>query len=276
LPGYNRREITAEAGKGNQMAMPHSTGSIREHPSDWVFWFLASLWTVAVFFRVFGWWGILVALLVSACLAYLCRRHHFLYPLWRLPEIGPVEMVLAECRPSGTFSRDWARRVYLIAGGIFLIMFWIDAYVALTSAPPEGTGVAIWDITQKLLGLLGYGAILYVGYRNLAWQLVVAGEGLFRLIDPKRPWITNADVREPNSRLRARRIYSWEQIEGFHFSSHPNTYRLHLSVRVPSISVPQLISYELPSLSEADRQHLEELLRSHVPVSANPREPVAV
>jgi hypothetical protein len=31
-----------------------------------------------------------------------------------------------------------------------------------------------------------------------------------------------SDVREPNSRLRATRIYAWDQIERFHISDRDN------------------------------------------------------
>jgi hypothetical protein len=258
------------------MATPQSRASIREYPADWVLCLLLTLFLAALGSEFLGWWAALAAVPIGAFGAYLIHLLHVRYPRWRLSEIGPIDMELAECRPAGTFSRTWTRRSKLLTSGLFSFAFCIYAYSTLDSAQPGEISAAIGKISLRCFELLGYLAFIWLSYKNSTWHLLIAGEGLFRLTDPTRPWLMNADVREPNSPLRALRIYTWEQIERFHFTHRQNRFALHLSVRYPNMPVPQLISYELPSLSDADRQRLEEVLGKHVPASVTARQPVAV
>jgi hypothetical protein len=77
-----------------------------------------------------------------------------------LSEIGPIEMELPECRPSGTFARKWTKNLYLIVSPFLVIAFCIMAYDVFESAPPGGTGAALGKISLWFLGLLGYLALI--------------------------------------------------------------------------------------------------------------------
>jgi hypothetical protein len=206
----------------------------------------------------------------------LVHLGHVRTPLWRLSEVGPIDIVLAGCRYSGSISPRWTRRVYQIAGGALLIGFCVYAYATLDEAEPRTRAAANWQISRHFLELLGYVAVKWVGFKNSTWRLLIGGEGLFRLTDPTRPWVTKSDVREPNSRLRATRIYAWDQIERFHISDRDNGSTLHLNVRFPNTPFAQRMSYDLPSLSESEREQLEAALLQHIPAATGTREPAAV
>jgi hypothetical protein len=107
-------------------------------------------------------------------------------------------------------------------------------------------------------------ACIYSVYRNLWRRLLVTDGGLFQVLDPTRPWPTDRDIDEPDSRLRAIKIYGWDQFARFHSSRQKDRHILHLSVHQPGISVPQLISYKFPTLSDAEWQQFDDLLRKHV------------
>jgi hypothetical protein len=256
------------------MAMPQSTAAVDEHPADWAVWFLLSLLVAAILAEFFGWWGALAALPLAAGAAVVVHLAHVRTPLWRLSEIGPIDLVLAGCGYSGSISPNWTRRVYQFAGGVLLIGFCVYAYAALDEAEPGTRAAAIWQISRHFVELLGYVALKWMAFKNSTWRLLVAGEGLFRLTDPTRPWVTKSDVRETNSRLRATRIFAWDQIERFHISDRDNGSTLHLNVRFPNTPFAQRMSYDLPSLSESEREQLEAALRQHIPAAT--REPVAV
>jgi hypothetical protein len=258
------------------MATPQSTASIREYPVDWVAWFLFTVFLAALGSEFLGWWAALAVVPIGGFGAYLVHLFHVRYPPLRLSEIGPIDMEIAECRPVGTFSRIWTRRSKLLTSGLFSFGFCIYAYSTLDSAQPGEISASIGKISLRCFELLAYLTFIWLSYKHSTWHLLIAGEGLFRLTDPTRPWLMSVDVREPNSPLRALRIYTWEQIERFHFTHCQNRFALHLSVRYPNMPVPQLISYDLGSLSDADRQRLEEMLGKHVPASATARQPVAV
>jgi len=250
------------------MATPQSTAAVDEHPADWAVWLLLSLLVAAILAEFFGWWGALAALPLSACAAVVVHLAHVRTPLWRLSEIGPIDVVLAGCGYSGTISPRWIRRAYLqIAGGVLLVGFCVYAYAALDETEPGTRVAAIWQIGRHFVELLGYVALKWVGFKNSTWRLLIAGEGLFRLTDPTRPWVMKSDVREPNSRLRATRIYAWDQIERFHISDRDNGSTLYLNVRYPNTPFAQRISYDLPSLSESEREQLEAALRQHIPAA---------
>ncbi len=249
------------------MATPQSTAAVDEHPADWAVWLLLSLFVAAILAEFFGWWGALAALPLSAGAAGLVHLGHVRTRLWRLSEIGPIDMVLVGCGYSGSISPRWTRRVYQFAGGVLLIGFGAYAYATLDDTEPGTRAAAVWQISRHFLELLGYVALKWVGFKNSTWRLLIAGEGLFRLTDPTRPWVTKSDVREPNSRLRTMRIYVWDQIERFHISDRDNGSTLHLNVRYPNTPVAQRMSYDLPSLSESAREQLEEALRQHIPAA---------
>jgi hypothetical protein len=260
------------------MATSSASDSIREHPAEWALGVLLTLFFAAVLSEFLGWWGVLAALPVGALFAYWLHRYHSRYPLWRLPEIGPIEMELLRSRPNGTLTGTWLRRMNVAAGVMFLIGFCLYAVSELSDVPPDRMPAAFAHLGRRFVEIVGYCAMNRASLNNSTWPLLVAGEGVFRLTDPTRLWVTNPDVRDPNTRLRAVRIYGWEQIAQFHFSGRPHAYKLHLSVRYPNMAVPQLISYELPPLSESERERLEGVLRTHVPAAATApaREPIAV
>ena len=184
------------------MATPQSTAAVDEHPADWAAWLLLSLFVAAILAEFFGWWGALAAVPLERGAAGLVHLGHVRTRLWRLSEIGPIDMVLVGCGYSGSISPRWTRRVYQFAGGVLLIGFGAYAYATLDDTEPGTRAAAVWQISRHFLELLGYVALKWVGFKNSTWRLLIAGEGLFRLTDPTRPWVTKSDVREPNSRLR--------------------------------------------------------------------------
>ncbi len=106
---------------------------------------------------------------------------------------------------------------------------------------------------------------MYGNYRNQCRRLLITDQGLFQVVDTKRPWPSDRPLDEPNSPLRAVRLYSWEQIVRFHWSQQSGEHVLHLNVHQPGFGVPQLVSFQLlRSLSEEGWQKLDHLLRTHL------------
>jgi hypothetical protein len=195
-----------------EMATPQSTAAVDEHPADWAVWLLLSLLVAAILAEFFGWWGALAALPLSACAAVVVHLAHVRTPLWRLSEIGPIDVVLAGCGYSGTISPRWIRRAYLqIAGGVLLVGFCVYAYAALDETEPGTRVAAIWQIGRHFVELLGYVALKWVGFKNSTWRLLIAGEGLFRLTDPTRPWVMKSDARHADLRLGPDRAVSHQR-----------------------------------------------------------------
>jgi hypothetical protein len=244
--------------------------AIRDRPWDWAGCLIAAVYLAVAFGSRFGPYGILAAiiawgLLARFVLASPARRRHL-----RLSQIGAPEMEIADCEPSGV-TKSGQKAALLFAGALFALAFCLLAADLLFSfmQGSDGWEADLSQLAKYLFFAVGYAAMQYWSYRNSSHRLLVTDQGLFLIFDPTRPWPIGRDIHEPDSPLRAAKIYGWEQIARFHWSRQRERPILHLNVRQPGISVPQLISYKFPTLSDTERQHLDELLRKYVAGTAS-------
>jgi hypothetical protein len=225
---------------------------------------------------MFEWYTILAAAVLVWLLVVLERNVRRRYPQFSLTEIGAIQMEIADCRPSGVPSPKTRQRVMLIILGLFILVYLAGAFYDLLSHSGD-TGKALLTFAVKVCGALAYGLMMYVSSLGGNFHLVVAEGGLFLLVDPSRPWLRASDAFASNPRLCSRKLYGWDKIERFHWTRHRRKgYALHLSVDQPNFSFPQMISFELPSLSDSQQQELDQILHEHVVSPAESHHPVTV
>ena len=140
----------------------------------------------------------------------------------------------------------------------------IESCELLDSGSGRGSRSGSLMVRQVTSSASVYVACIYSVYRNQWRRLLITDQGLFQVVDTKRPWPSDRPLDEPNSPLRAVRLYSWEQIARFHWSQQSGEHVLHLNVHQPGFGVPQLVSFQLRSLSEEGWQKLDQLLRTHL------------
>jgi hypothetical protein len=248
------------------MPAPHWIQRFNEERWNWIYCGCLVIWA-GIFVFIFGWFSALAGALLAGLIAVGWRRLQRRDPRFSLTELGAIEMEIPECRATGTLSPRNLRWFNWICGGLVILAFFSRAWDEFFSHQ-ESPRTALFGFTVKLCVICFYGFTQYVSYEPANISMVVAESGLFWLVDPSRPWLRRSDARASNLRLRASKIYGWDQVERFHWSRRRKGYTLHLSIRQPNFSTPQLISYDLPSLSEAEQHQLDAVLHKHVsPVS---------
>ena len=164
---------------------------------------------------------------------------------------------------------------------LFLIVFLILlGHVALTIVESHfqdlGDNSDLQTTMMLTCVLAGNTGSMYLSYRNRWRRLLITDQGLFEVIAPKRPWLTDRPLNEPDSPLRARRIYSWDQVVRFYWGRQSGEPILHLSVHQHGFGVPQLVSLPLRAAAEEDWQKLDHLLRTHVVETRSPEPGLAL
>jgi hypothetical protein len=246
--------------------------AIAQRPLEWLGYLIVALYIGAALWSGFGPFGIFAAFLAWAILIRVIVSFHGRHPLYRLDEIGEIQMDIAECDPVGIFKKSSQRHFYLGTAALFGLLLIVQAGAALYSylQGSEDWSHELADVAKQFVGGLGYAAIIYWSYRNTYRRALVTDKGLFRIVEPSRLWPSDRDIHEPGTPLRAITFHSWDDIANFHWSRQQGQHVLHLNVRQPGISVPQMISYRFPSLTEPQWHQFAQILQRYVaaPVAA--------
>jgi hypothetical protein len=210
--------------------------AIERRPSTWLGALAVGLLAVSVWsgFALFAIAAVLIVWTIYIrAIASIDSRQTF----HRLDEIGEIQLEIAECAPTGLPNESTMRKLF----------------------PFFAVGYG-----------LSYAAILYRQYENNSGRLLVTDKGLFRLVDPIRLWPPGRSVVDTGNPQRALRLHSWDDIARFHWSQQQGQHLLHLNVRQSGFSVPQLVSYRFPSMTEPQWHQLAQILQTSVatPVAA--------
>jgi hypothetical protein len=221
----------------------------------------------------FGLRGALVAFVAAAVFSrfaepWINRR----YPRSELSEIGTIEMEMTAWTVPGHPIKFFfgAFILFLILWLVLLCFEVVTVVESHFQGVREESDLALF-LAQAIL-FAGCAASMYTTYRNRWRRLLVTDHGVFQVVDTKHPWPDDRPLDEPNSPLRAARIYSWDQVARFHWSRQSGEHVLHLNVHQRGFGVPQLASFTLRALPEEDRQKLDQLLRTHISGTV-PQEP---
>lgn len=242
--------------------------AIREQPWMLLGYLLGAsyLFLIAIVAFGSGWAGILSGVIVVALLWSISILQHHRCSRFKLSEIGEIRMEIA-AGPTGGFSRKMTFGLLIVISALYAIMVAAEGAVMIHANFFDGAWDEVPDLRsfgrQVLFGVVNV-ACIYSVYRNQWRRLLITDQGIFQVVDTKRPWPSDRPLDEPNSPLRVVRIYSWEQIARFHWSQQSGEHVLHLNVHHPGFGVPQLVSFSLRSLSEAGWQKLDKLLRAHL------------
>jgi hypothetical protein len=254
------------------MAAPHWIQRLKEERWNWIYYGAVAALTGGCLIYIFRWYAILAAPVLAGLWVVYWRTLRHRHPQLSLTEIGEIEMEIPEFRPSGAPSPKNQQRAQLIIYGLFLLAFLAGAFDDLLS---DRGDIGIFAIKASLVLL--YGFVMYVSRKAANIHLVVAESGLFQLVDPSRPWLRACDAYAWNQHLVSRKLYGWDEVERFHWSRHRRKgYALHLSVHQPNFSSPQLISFQLRSLSDPRQQELDQIFHQHIPSPAESRQPATV
>jgi hypothetical protein len=236
--------------------------AISDRPWEWVSYLLVAIYA-AVVFR-YGLVGTLLAFVAISLfgrffLLRIRRRH----PGSELSEIGTIEMEIAAW--TAGLSGKFVFGTFILFSVLWLILLCHEAVTIIESHFRDvGEDSDLGTFIAETLIFAGCAKTMYTSYRNQWRRLLITDQGLFQVVDTKRPWPSDRPLDESNSPLRAVRLYCWEQIARFHWSQQSGEHVLHLNVHQPGIGVPQLVSFQLRSLSEKGWQKLDHLLRTHL------------
>jgi hypothetical protein len=229
------------------------------------FVFLSAL-LAALLITLGGWVGLFVFCLFAAFAAAVLRatlRGNVLLPL---SDIGPIQMTIANWDATDAS----ARRMRNLAYGANVMVWMLLVFGDLAEMSQSGWNQAgLERATFARLGMHLLFVALWLGLLSLNFLFLDSGmlitkDGVYHFTQVA-PWLKSKkrSFREP--RLLVRRIYSWDQIADYYWRDRGARHVLHLRVHQPPITIPQLVSYELPaSFSDASRMQLDALFRAHV------------
>jgi hypothetical protein len=253
----------------SQIAKP--AADRRRFPVVYAFYLVEAIAISIIFGTLRGWVGVAIGaaflLLLGAFLATVGRRVSRL----TVGEVGNTRIETKAGSGSG-LSRKVGMTAFgicaaaLILGVILQAIELLQQYVASGSSEDLDWMPLIRALSISLLCLFNLSLTLGNRWR----RLLFTEQGLFQVFDPNRLWASDRDLDEPNSPLRAIRLYDWDRVTGFHWSNQAGSRTLHLNVRQPGISVPQLVTFNFPSLSDADRRRIDDLLQNRITPAAPP------
>ncbi|HEV8000534.1 MAG TPA: hypothetical protein VGP63_11695, partial [Planctomycetaceae bacterium] len=234
-----------------------------DRPWEWILYLLFALYLALVFH--FGPWGTLLAFVATSLFSrFVIPRIRRRLSGSELSEIGTIEMEIAAWTTPGHPMK------FLFGAFISFLVLWLillcHEVVTVVESHLQGVGEDS-DLRTLIFHaslFAGGAARMYTSYRNRWRRLLITEQGLFRMVDTKRPWPSDRRIDEPNSPLRAARLYSWDQVARFHWSQQSGEHVLHLNAQQPGFGVPQLVSFQLRSLPDEGWRTLDHLLRSHL------------
>jgi hypothetical protein len=246
------------------------TAAFAKCPGDCRVYLLFGILFLGLCVTAFGWAGLPVGFFLILVWSRYLTRHYRRYPRLNMAEVGELQL---DVRVTFAGMSPRMRAGWLIVSLASLALLAIlTAWGLITDylANPDGGAPPLLPVVRQALILLSCAASSYAAYRNRWRRLLFTDRGLFQIVDPRSPWPTDKDIHEPDSPLRALKIYGWDQVARFHWSRQNGNAALHLNIRQAGISVPQLATYNFLSLSEADQRRLDLLLHQEVAEMTSP------
>jgi hypothetical protein len=230
----------------------------------YVYYLVQAIGIAIVYASLLGWVGIAVGTAFLLGLVWLVAFTGRRFPRLPVAEVGNTR-IEAKAGSGSRFSRKAGMTGFIVCAAVLSLGVILQAIGLLQNYVTSGTGEGLdWMpmIRQLTISIVCL-SNLYLNVRNRR-RLLFTEQGLFQVSDPTRLWTSDRDLDEPNSPLRAARLYSWEQIARFHWSQQSGEHVLHLNVHQPGFGVPQLVSFHLRSLPDEGWRTLDHLLRSHL------------
>ena len=246
---------------------------VREYPG---LWFTFAIYFVALIACLVAMGNAVSAAIVAAftvacaaALVTLTRR----YQILRLSKIGEIRGEIADCKPAGTsYGKKRKGLIWLLGLVVVLSLFSVVAVIVDFVQDEPTNKSQMRRVATLCLCLLtntaSVGSIAFLTLRSRQpnpW--LITDRGLFSFADLAIGEAAQLRRRNnPNSRIVE--SYRWDQIASYYWNQREETQVLHLRVTTPGFGIPQLVSFDLRSSPDSERQRIDESFRTFVPKRA--------